>query len=142
MNSTSILLPAMALAWWSIVILALVSARRLRPARQSGGGVRDFVERFALGEPDDTPPGATAANRNWVNLLESPVLFYLSCVTLLVADGVTVLAVWLAWAYVALRILHSLVHVLYNRVSHRSTVFAFSIAVLCALMAKASWALL
>lgn len=142
MDTESILLPALALAWWSIAILALVSVRRLRPARRSGSGAREFVERFALGAPEGTSAGALAANRNWENLFEAPVLFYVGCATLVAVDGVTPLAVWLAWTYFALRVAHSLVHVLYNRVLHRSTVFALSVVCLCGLMMEATLALL
>ena len=139
MASTSILIPAMALAWWTCAILGLVAFRRLRPAER--GGLFRFMERFAAGEPEDTAAATTAANRNWENLFESPVLFYLSCVILFVVDAVTALALWLAWTYYALRVMHSLVHVLYNRVAHRFMLFSLSIGVMSILMLQATLAL-
>jgi hypothetical protein len=55
-----------------------------------------------------------------------PTIFYVVCVLLYVTAGVSSLAVGLAWAYVALRVVHSLVHVSYNNVLHRLTVFSLS----------------
>jgi len=43
---------------------------------------------------------------------------------------VTPLLLGLAWAYVALRLLHSFIHVGYNKVMHRFNVFALSALVL------------
>lgn len=68
-----------------------------------------------------------------MNLLELPVLFYVVCLMLYVTAGVSPLAVSLAWAYVVLRILHSIIHLTYNRVLHRLAAFAISNAVLAAI---------
>lgn len=64
----------------------------------------------------------TAAADNFRNLFELPVLFYVLCLSLAVTELVTPLQFTLAWLYVALRALHSFVHVTYNRVSHRFTI--------------------
>ena len=48
------------------------------------------------------------------NLFEVPVLFYLLCVALVLNGGSTPGFVSAAWAYVALRGLHSLIHVTYT----------------------------
>jgi hypothetical protein len=55
-----------------------------------------------------------------------PVLFYLLCVALVLNGGSTPGFVTAAWAYVALRALHSLIHVTYNRVTHRFLAYAAS----------------
>ena len=68
-----------------------------------------------------------------MNLLELPVLFYVVCLVFYVTAGASSLAIALAWAYVVLRILHSMVHLTYNRVIHRLAVFALSNGVLVAL---------
>jgi hypothetical protein len=61
-----------------------------------------------------------------MNLLELPMLFYVVCVVLYVtADGAR-LGVLVAWAFVALRIVHSLIHLTYNHVLHR--LFAFTLS--------------
>jgi hypothetical protein len=68
----------------------------------------------------------TGAADNFRNLFEVPVLFYLLCVALVLNGGSTPGFVSAAWAYVALRGLHSLIHVTYNRVVHRFLVYAAS----------------
>ena len=61
----------------------------------------------------------TQAADNFRNLFEVPVLFYLLCVAIAVNGGSTPGFICAAWAYVGLRALHSLIHVTYNRVTHR-----------------------
>jgi hypothetical protein len=68
-----------------------------------------------------------------MNLLEAPLLFYLACVLLFVTAGGSPTALALAWAYVACRLVHSLIHLSYNRVAHRLIAFAASNGVLVAL---------
>jgi hypothetical protein len=54
------------------------------------------------------------------------VLFYVLCAALVLTGGSTPGFVSAAWAYVALRIVHSLIHVTYNRVTHRFLVYVAS----------------
>jgi len=64
-----------------------------------------------------TDSAAPADNFN--NLLEMPLLFYcavLLSLVLLIQDD---LLVQLAWGFVVLRAMHSLIHCTYNRVLHR-----------------------
>jgi hypothetical protein len=64
----------------------------------------------------------TAAD-NFRNLFEVPVLFYAVCCALAITDSVTGVQLALAWTFVALRALHSFIHVTYNRVMHRFLVY-------------------
>lgn len=83
----------------------------------------------------------SAAN-NYANLFESPVLFYtaiLLTLILMLQDNVLVV---LAWSYVASRYIHSFIHVTYNRVMHRFSVFIFSSFVLLAIWVRLGWIIL
>ena len=76
---------------------------------------------------------------NFANLFEMPVLFYTAIVlalTLLIHDPIIIT---LAWLYVALRVIHSLIHCTYNLVMHRFMAFAFSAVVLLALWVRLGW---
>ncbi len=73
---------------------------------------------------------------NFRNLFEVPVLFYAVCCALAVTDSVTSLQLALAWAFVIARMAHSFIHVTYNRVMHRFTVY-----VLGGLIVFAMWAI-
>ncbi len=68
----------------------------------------------------------TAAADNFRNLFEVPVLFYVLSAALALTGGSTPAFVVAAWGYVALRALHSLIHVTYNRVVHRFLVYVAS----------------
>ena len=125
----AILFPVFALACWTIVVLLMVPFIRVRAGRRR----EIVVDDFKYGESKAVPPYVSIPNRNYMNLLELPVLFYVVCLVFYVTAGVSSLAVTLAWAYVALRVLHSVVHLSYNRVVHRLTVFALSNFVLVTL---------
>ena len=126
MNQAAIFLPVAALALLTLSVLLLVPIRRFRAsfARQV------TAEDFKYGESARVPPEVSIPNRNLMNLLELPVLFYVACIILYLTQGVDALALDLAWAYVALRTVHSAIHLSYNKVEHRLTVYALSNAVL------------
>jgi hypothetical protein len=71
-----------------------------------------------------------APSDNLMNLFELPVLFYLLVMLLLVTGEASQGFVIAAWAYVALRALHSFIHCTYNQVLHRFAVYAASSMVL------------
>ncbi|MGC4061967.1 MAG: MAPEG family protein [Aquabacterium sp.] len=121
-TSSPIFLPMAVLALWTMNILLLVPIARFRAA---GKGQVD-AEDFRYGESARVPDAVRLPNRNFMNLLEVPVLFYVAGFIALLSGHVDGLIVGLAWAYVALRIGHSLVHVSYNKVMHRLTLFAVS----------------
>ena len=84
---------------------------------------------------------ATAAD-NFQNLFEMPVLFYtaiLLALNLLLQDPLLVV---LAWAYVATRIAHSLVHISYNNVMHRFYCFGSSVLILLMIWVRLGWLVL
>ena len=87
------------------------------------------------------PGNVSLPNRNLMNLLEMPVLFYAVCVAIFVVGVVDRTMLWLAWAYVALRAAHTLVHLTYNNVLHRLGVYAASNVVLVVLWARFALAL-
>ncbi len=124
MNSAyAMLWPVFALAGWTLCILLLIAARRLGAAYS--GKVKD--SEYALGESAAVPTAVVLANRNYMNLLELPLLFYVACLmAFMTVNTSSSTLLTLAWAYVALRVLHSLIHVSYNRVLHRFIVFAGS----------------
>ena len=80
----------------------------------------------------------TAAN-NYANLFESPVLFYTAILLTLILMVQDSILVALAWTYVSSRYLHSFIHITYNRVMHRFSVFIFSSFVLLAMWVRLGW---
>ena len=135
MRNFAILYPMFALAAWTMIVLLLVPVVRIRAALRREVRPNDF--RF--GESAAVPAQVSIPNRNYMNLLELPMLFYAVCLLLFVIAGATHLAVAVAWAYVGLRIVHSLVHLTYNHVIHRLAVFALSSVALLALWVMAAF---
>ena len=62
---------------------------------------------------------SAATSDNLKNLFEMPVLFYLAAMLAMVLLIQDVLLIRLAWGFVILRSVHSVVHCTYNRVMHR-----------------------
>jgi len=83
-----------------------------------------------------------SAADNYANLFESPVLFYVAILLTLILMVQDTILVMLAWTYVASRYIHSLIHVTYNRVMHRFSVFIFSSFILLAIWIRLGWIIL
>jgi hypothetical protein len=122
----------MALVGWTLLVLLLIPYRRFKAF--FAGKISAFD--FKFGESPNVPSAVSLPNRNLMNLLEIPVLFYVLCLTLYVTHTADGLAVALAWGYVVLRAIHSLIHLGYNHVMHRFAVFAASNCVVAALWLK------
>lgn len=134
MTSSAILYPVFALALWTSLVLLLIPITRFRAGRRREIVVNDFK----YGESPTVPPQVSIPNRNYMNLLEIPVLFYVVSLLLFVTGGASATMVATAWAYVALRVVHSAIHLTYNRVIHRLGVFAVSNGVLITLWVMAA----
>lgn len=126
MNLPEIFLPMGALAALTFLVLLLVPIKRFRAA--SAGHVA--ADDFKLGESARVPADVSIPNRNYMNLLELPMLFYVVCLALHVTGRVTELQLALAWTYVGLRAAHSLVHLTINQVFVRLSLFGLSNLVL------------
>jgi hypothetical protein len=133
----TILQPVIALVLWSFVMWAWLYATRL-PAmarlkikydpRQPNAAFNDAI-----------PPQARWKADNYNHLMEQPTLFYAVAVTMAVAGAAaSTIDVALAWAYVALRVVHSLIQATVNVVEARFLTFAIGSLVLLALTVRAA----
>ena len=118
----AIFLPVMALVGLTAFIWFLMYARRISEIR----GARIDPQVLATSDRASTILKNVSAADNFRSLVETPVLFYAVCISLAVTGEVTPLQLTLAWAYVALRALHSLIHVTYTRVLHRFAAYTLS----------------
>jgi hypothetical protein len=135
---TAIFYPVLALVALTFAVLLLVPYARFR----AGFGGRVKIKDFRYGESPNVPGDVSLPNRNLMNLLELPLLFYVACVVLYVTATVDAAALALAWAYVALRAVHSAVHLTYNNVIHRLAVYAASAVILLAIWIRLAFAIL
>ena len=126
MRQDLIFAPMGALALLTFAVLMFIPVRRFR-AGFAGRIVRDD---FKYGRSANVPGDVSIPNRNMMNLLELPILFYVAGLMYFVAGRVDETVLGVAWAYVALRAVHSLIHMTYNDVMHRLTAYAASNGVL------------
>jgi len=78
---------------------------------------------------------------NFMNLCELPVIFYALCLALFVTGEVNAVNLALAWSFAVSRIVHSFIHVTYNRVLHRFAAYVFGGVLLLLLALRTGWAL-
>ena len=133
-----ILWPLAAMAALTFGVLSLV------PMFRAGDVTAGRLEThdFKMGESARVPEATRLYNRNYMNLLELPVLFYVVCLIIYVTGSVSWLKVDLAWAFVLFRGLHTLIHLTINRVLVRLVMFSVSAFVLMILWITAFWAII
>jgi len=128
----SLLAPGAVLALWTLVILVWAGVARFRAFDKAG---IDLKAAPPGGRGVDLegvlPPLANWKSHNYTHLLEQPTLFYAVLVFLHLSGGSTDLTRGLAWAYVVLRIVHSLWQSTVNRIPVRFIIF--TLATLCLL---------
>lgn len=87
---------------------------------------------------DRIPSEVRRVADNYNHLFEAPTLFYAVAITVVLlglADGLHVIC---AWAYVVLRVLHSIVQATINKVVVRFSLFALSWIALATMLVRAS----
>lgn len=134
----SILTPVLALVAWSLVVWFWMYATRM-PAMQKAG-IDPQAARFP-GSLDVLPDQARQVADNYNHLMEQPTIFYALAFYIHLTSPADLLSAQLAWAYVGLRVIHSLVQVTVNRVVVRFVLFAVSSLVLVTLCVRAVLAL-
>jgi hypothetical protein len=133
LNEPNVLAPVLALILWSLVVWVWMYATRLPAMLKAKLDPQDA--RFP-GSLDVLPGSVRQVADNYNHLFEQPTIFYALAVYTYLTAGVSPLTCGLAWAYVGLRVVHSLVQITINRVNIRFLVFALSTLVLIA------WALI
>ena len=131
-----LLLPLLAQVALSFIVM--ISMYRSRVAEIKSKNIHSQKINTRSKSKEHLTDSAPAAD-NYSNLFELPVLFYtaiLLTLILMVQDGILVT---LAWAFVVTRYLHSFIHVTYNLVMHRFSVFLFSSVVLLAYWIRLGW---
>jgi hypothetical protein len=121
-----ILYPTFAL--FLLVTLVFLRMRSMRFAAVRRGAVSVGFYRAFQGEEE--PDELRVVTRNFINLFEVPVLFYVVTLMTYVTHEVTYWMVALAWLYVALRYAHTLVHLTSNDVITRFSFYMASGVVL------------
>ncbi|MCL6705404.1 MAPEG family protein [Pseudomonas sp. R2.Fl] len=109
--------PILAHVFLVYCLYGLFRLRRQRMIRE--GRMTDESIRWGSGDP----PESLSVKNCIANQFELPVLFYLCCILLYIAEADNLPAVVLAWAFVASRYAHAFVQVTGNRLSLRFPLF-------------------
>jgi len=136
--TSSLLTPMLALVCWSLAMLVWMYATRIPAIRKAGIDPARVQEPSAL---DALPLSVRQVGYNYNHLMEQPTIFYALVVYSYLAGQQNALNLILAWLYVALRMVHSLVQATVNVVLVRFGVFMAGSLVLAVLAARDVWAL-
>lgn len=140
----AILKPVIALAAWSTIMwiwlyaarLPAMSRARIDGTKMVGSTGKSLREDLvAAGEER-----ASWVADNYNHLMEQPTVFYATAIALALIGQGNGLNATIAWAYVGLRVTHSLVQVLSNRVIYRFALFMLSGIALAVLVLHAALA--
>jgi hypothetical protein len=134
------LAPALALIAWTLVMWTWMYATRLPAMRRAGIAPQEAAYPGTLAQR--VPPSVRSVADNYNHLHEQPTLFYALLFFAALTGGADATALALAWAYVGLRVLHSLIQATINRVVLRFVAFAAGSLVLAAFVAKEALRLL
>ena len=124
--------PVVALVAWSLVMLLWLYATRIpamsKAKLKPGQATKSNMEAL---------PSANVAN-NYNHLMEQPTLFYALCFALQLLDQANDINIGLAWFYVVIRVIHSLVQATVNVIIIRFGIFILGSLVLIALTVHAA----
>ena len=118
---------AMVMLTTVVGICALIT--RVRSVRSGTVKARSYK----LMNAADYPDSVLQTTRNFNNQFEVPVLFYVACVAYMAMGVDSLFALVSAWAFVVFRVVHAYIHITYNHLLHRMTVFWLAIFAVLAL---------
>jgi len=128
------LLPVLALVCWTLIMWLWMYATRI-PAMQKAGIDPDSA-RHPGTYGGALPSYVRSIADNYNHLHEQPTLFYALMFFAALTGGADQTALYIAWAYVGLRVVHSLVQVLTGKVIARFSMFVLASIPIFALTIK------
>ncbi len=131
MNYSPILVPVVALVAWTLVVMTWMVLTRLPAMKKAGIDLGARRGGRGANLEGVLPDEVMWKSHNYMHLMEQPTIFYAIALTLALMDMGGGINYWLAWGYVGLRVVHSLIQSTVNIVPYRFAVFA--LASLCLL---------
>lgn len=139
MNEASPLLgPIVTLVAWTLVMLGWLAVRRGLAVKAAGIDIGKKPGGRGQNLEGVLPDEANWPAHNYAHLMEQPTLFYAIVFALIVMDMDVAINVWLAWGYVAVRIIHSVFQATVNVVKIRFALFLLSTLCLVGLTVHAA----
>lgn len=124
LDGSRLMAPVIALVAWSMVMWVWMYATRL-PAMFAAKMKPDPMA--PRGEQMATLPAPVRWKAdNYNHLMEQPTIFYALVIALALLGQDSVLVVTMAWLYVGLRVVHSVVQAMFNKIEIRFLLFVLS----------------
>ncbi len=137
MIGMEILQPVVALLAWTMVMWVWMYATRIPAMLKAGIDAKGMVGTTGASLRAQLPDSVSWKADNYNHLHEAPTLFYAVAIVLAITGTGDGFNTTLAWAYVALRVAHSILQATVNKVAIRFAIFALSSLVLMALILHA-----
>ena len=117
MNQIALLTPVLVLIIWTFIIFLIMSYGRARFMKdpQDAAHTKDLKGTL--------PSWVERTADNYNHLFEQPIAFYVVTLATALINSIDPLIIQLAWAFVILRIIHSLVQLTFNLVLVRFMIF-------------------
>ena len=123
MEYSPILAPVVALIAWSLVVMLWMFATRFPAMHRKGISLKGVIGSRGANLDGVVDDAAQWKAHNYNHLMEQPTLFYAVALTLALMGSGGGVNLWLAWGYVAFRVLHSLMQATVNVVRYRFLLF-------------------
>jgi hypothetical protein len=130
MEHSAILQPVIALVLWTMIMWLWMYVTRIPAMNKAEIDTANLVGGKGADLDAILPANVQWKAHNYNHLLTEPTLFYAVALTLAMIGAGAGLNATLAWVYVGIRVLHSLVQATINRVMIRFMLFALSSVVL------------
>jgi hypothetical protein len=112
-------LPMLAMVILTFVVLGINFYWRFSAVKQR----KVSIKYFRAFDGGDAPEYIKTGSRHFSNLFEMPMLFYVAGLVAMIHHVESIYLTSLAWLFVIFRILHAGIHMTYNNVVHRMSVF-------------------
>ena len=121
---TQIITPVIVLVAWSMIMWIWMYATRIPAIHAAKINLDPNAPRGE--QMSSLPPKVRWIADNYTNLMEQPTVFYALAISLAVLGEGSGINFYLAWAYVILRIIHSVIQALINNINLRFLAFVLS----------------
>ncbi|WP_026092109.1 MAPEG family protein [Porphyrobacter sp. AAP82] len=138
MIGMDILQPVVALLAWTMVMWIWMYATRIPAMNKAGIDAKNLVGGEGSSLRALLPENVSWKADNYNHLHEAPTLFYAVAIVLAIIGQGNGFNTSLAWSYVILRVLHSVVQATWNKVAVRFALFALSSLALMVLILHAA----
>ena len=123
MEYSPILAPVVALVAWSLIVMLWMVVTRMPAMKKAGISLNGLVGGRGANLDGVIPDEVQWKSHNYAHLMEQPTLFYAIALTIALMGMGSGINYWLAWGYVGLRVIHSIVQATVNIVMYRFALF-------------------